>query len=200
MTGVKKIVKGFTVLEMVVVMGIFSIASVYSMSAYVKSNTGQRKIVNISKGTTDARYAMETMVREIRTGKIDYQKYIDSGISITDEPIHDLIIRDADNNLVWFSLFDDGSRKEIRVCYTDDACNGGLWSQITPANTDVTTFDLYIWPKMDPFTWDDDYNDYKSNEQPKVTIIIRNKSLESSDNLSKEIHLQTTVTSRAYVR
>jgi len=185
---------------MVVVMGIFSIASVYSMSAYVKSNDGQRKIVNISKGTTDARYAMETMVREIRTGRIDYQKYVDSGISITDDPMHDLIIRDADNNLVWFSLYDTGGKKEIRVCYTEDACNNGLWSQITPTNTDVTTFDLYIWPKMDPFTWDDDIRDYKSNQQPTVTIIIRNKSLDSSDNLSKDIHLQTTVTSRAYVR
>lgn len=200
MIGVNKIKKGFTVLEMVVVMGIFSIASVYSMSAYVKSNDGQRKIVNISKGTTDARYAMETMVREIRTGRIDYQKYVDSGIRITDDPMHDLIIRDADNNLVWFSLYDTGGKKEIRVCYTEDACNNGLWSQITPTNTDVTTFDLYIWPKMDPFTWDDDIRDYKSNQQPTVTIIIRNKSLDSSDNLSKDIHLQTTVTSRAYVR
>lgn len=201
MIGAKKIIKGFTVLEMVVVMGIFSIASVYSMSAYVKSNAGQRKIVNISKGTTDARYAMEAMVREIRTGKIDYQKYNDLGIILADnQPAHDLIIRDADNNLVWFSINDVDGKKEIRVCYTDDACDNGIWSQITPSNTDVSTFDIYIWPKMDPFKWDNDLNDYGANQQPTVTIIIRNKSLESSDTLSKEVHLQTTVTSRLYVR
>lgn len=200
MIGAKQIIKGFTVLEMVITMGIFSIASIYSMSAYVKSNSGQRKIVNISKGTTDARYAMETMVREIRTGKIDYAKYADANIDITADANHDLIIRDVDNNLVWFTAFQNGNKKEIRVCYTDTACSNNEWSVVTPSNIDITSFDIYIWPKVDPFIWSEGLNDFSSNQQPMVTIIIRNKSLEASDTLNQDIHMQTTVTSRAYVR
>ena len=200
MTGVKKIVKGFTILEMVVTMGIFAVASVYSMSAYVKSNSGQRKIVNISKGTTDARYAMETMVREIRTGKIDYTKYHDLGIAINEQPNHDLIVRDSDNNLVWFSISENNGKNEIKVCYTETACDNGEWNVVTPSNIDITTFNIYIWPKVDPFNWSDSINNFEANQQPMTTIVIRSKSLDATDTLSQDIHMQTTVTSRLYVR
>lgn len=201
MTGAK-LKKGFTVLEMVVVMSIFSIASVYSMSAYVKSNRGQKKIVAISKSTTDARYALETMVKEIRSGKIDYEMYKLKDINLdNNEPVNDLFIKDANNNLVWFNLYQvDQTRSQIRVCYTFELCEEDKWYDITPGNVTVTTFNVYIWPKKNPFVLNSNTNEYEANEQPKATIVIRSKSLDKSEVAPQEIHLQTTVSSRTYER
>lgn len=200
MTGVRVIKKGFTVLEMVIVMGIFSIASMYSMSAYVKSNSGQKKIAGISRSTADARFALETMVREVRTGMIDYAMYQTANIPINNNPNHDLIIRDSSNNLVWFTYVQTGNKHEIKVCFTDAACENGEWNVVTPGNIDITSFDVYLWPKVDPFLWNETSSDYDANQQPMATIIIRSKSLDVADTLAQETHLQTTITSRAYVR
>ncbi len=201
MTGAK-LKKGFTVLEMVVVMSIFSVASVYSMSAYVKSNRGQKKIVAISKSTTDARYALETMVKEIRSGKIDYQMYDAKEINLaSNEPVNDLFITDSNNNLIWFNLYQvDQTKSQIRVCYTIEACEEETWFDITPGNINISTFNVYIWPKADPFTFNIDTNDYDADEQPKVSLVIRSKSLDKNEVSPQEIHLQTTVSSRTYER
>jgi prepilin-type N-terminal cleavage/methylation domain-containing protein len=201
MTGAKKIKNGFTILEMVIVMGIFSVASIYALSAYIKSNAGQKRIASTSKTITDARYALETMTREIRTGRLDYLAYYDKNIPLTNEPVNDLLIRDVNNRLVWFHLQTLASgQKEIRVCYTEQNCDDDIWSSITPNNSTITVFNVFIWPKIDPFAWNEETSQYNADQQPLVTLVISSKSLEPSDIVPTETTLQTSVSSRIYDR
>ncbi|PIT90315.1 MAG: hypothetical protein COU22_02845, partial [Candidatus Komeilibacteria bacterium CG10_big_fil_rev_8_21_14_0_10_41_13] len=78
MTGVnfmfKKVKKqsGFTLIEVVVALGIFSIATTYAIGIFVQSNQVQRRTANVQRVLSDARYVLEVMAREVRMGEIDY--------------------------------------------------------------------------------------------------------------------------------
>ncbi|MBT4335206.1 prepilin-type N-terminal cleavage/methylation domain-containing protein, partial [bacterium] len=64
--------KGFSMMEMVLVLGIFAIATTYALSIFTQSNTVQKRTANIQRSISDARYVLEVMAREFRMGTVDY--------------------------------------------------------------------------------------------------------------------------------
>ncbi len=188
--------KGFTLIETVIVLGIFSIATTYAISIFIQSNTVQKRTANIQRSTSDARYVLEVMAREFRMGTVDYDYYDGGSIPV---PVDTLALRDENNSPVIFKKMNSSGREAIQVCYDSEECVSGQWLDITPSTVKVDRLAFYISPNEDPFTWQVGIG-FGNNNQPRVTIILETKSnIEDSAKLH-ESHFQTTVSSRKYER
>lgn len=64
--------KGFTLVEMIVALGIFSIVAVVAIGALAKVINANKKAQTIQAAVSNLSYAMETMSRELRVGR-NYQ-------------------------------------------------------------------------------------------------------------------------------
>ena len=106
--------KGFTLIETVIVLGIFSIATTYAISIFIQSNTVQKRTANIQRSTSDARYVLEVMAREFRMGTVDYDYYDGGSIPV---PVDTLALRDENNSPVIFKKMNSSGREAIQVCY-----------------------------------------------------------------------------------
>ena len=192
---------GFTIIETVLVFAIFTVAAVYCLAIFVKSNTAQKRTANIQRTLSDTRYVLEVMAREVRMGMIDYGYYGEQAISLepANMPLNDdqaiLALRDLNNNPVRFRAESTTPGKYvIQYYYNDD------WLDITPENIYITRLDFYLGPADNPFFWE---NGYASNQQPWVTIVLETESsYVEGGTLSqpRTSHFQTTVTSRKYQR
>jgi len=60
---------GLTMIELVVAMGIFGLVSVMISSIFILSLQSQRRIIALRNVEDNTRFVMESMSREIRTGK-----------------------------------------------------------------------------------------------------------------------------------
>ena len=190
---------GFTIMETVLVMAIFSIATTYAVGIFVKSNTVQKRTANVQQLTADARFVVEVMAREVRMGKIDYD-YTGYVLPL-DGPQTVLAIKDQDNQPVRFRRFAAAEdRQAVQVCTGDDVfCSlDANWTDITPNNLTVNRLNFYIAPAQDPFSWQ--LPDYYSDLQPLVTIILETESLASAELEQHLSYFQTTVSSRSYQR
>lgn len=59
---------GFSLIELVVALGVFSVISMALVGLFVSSLRGERKALNMQLTQDNARLVMETMVRELRDG------------------------------------------------------------------------------------------------------------------------------------
>jgi len=89
MTGAKR---GFTLMELLVVMGLFSVTVMMASSIFMLSNRAQRRVLAVTSAQADLRYALEAIVREARMGRIDYASYAGSGGAVS-VPTNRLILK-----------------------------------------------------------------------------------------------------------
>lgn len=192
---------GFTLVEVVVALGIFAIATTYSVSIFVQSNQVQKRTANEQRLQSDARFVVEVMAREVRLGHLDYAYYAGQGINLAAMPLTQdgaiLAVRDADNNQL---LFRRAASAEVGR-YVVQVFSGGSWLDITPEDLNVVRLSFYISPSADPLVWSDVLVDYPSDQQPLVTMVLATESLhEDVQGTSNVSYLQTTVTERKYAR
>ncbi len=60
---------GFTLIELVVAIGIFGLVVIMAVSIFVIALVSQRRIISLRNIEDNGRFALESMAREIRTGK-----------------------------------------------------------------------------------------------------------------------------------
>lgn len=60
---------GFTLIELIVAIGIFGLVVTMTVSIFVVALISQRRIISLRNIEDSARFALESMAREIRTGK-----------------------------------------------------------------------------------------------------------------------------------
>lgn len=189
---------GFTIMETVLVLGIFSIATTYAIGIFVQSNTVQKRTANIQRLTADARYVLEVMAREVRMGTIDYS-YNGYTLPLVG-PQTVLAIKDEDNQPLRFRRAESNGRFAVQVCSGNDlyCLVPANWLDITPSDLTVERLAFYLAPPDNPFSWQ--LPDYYYDEQPRATIILETKSLVAGDIEQHYSHFQTTVSSRSYQR
>jgi hypothetical protein len=76
--------------------------------------------------------------------------------------------------------------------------NNSTWASITPSGVNVVSAKFNIYPNQDPFQVI--VNNYGSNSQPRVTIILTSENIKTRDGEGNIQYLQTTVSSRVYKR
>ncbi len=97
--------QGFSLVEILVVLGIFSVLTVVIVNVFLLSLRSQRQAASRQDVLANVRYIMETMVRKIRTSEINYD-YIydgdgDDGINGYEQ---ELFLRDQEGNDYIFYL------------------------------------------------------------------------------------------------
>ncbi|MFA5413386.1 MAG: prepilin-type N-terminal cleavage/methylation domain-containing protein [Patescibacteria group bacterium] len=189
--------KGFTLVEMMVVLAIFSVATVVIIDIFMMAGKAQRRTLAIEKIQSDARYSMEAMSKEIKMDMIDYgwAGYA-AGITL---PEDELALLDADNNSIIFKKSADNCPAGTAKCLTVSIDGGVTWASITSKGNNVEDLKFYIDPAVDPFLMNAG-NTYDSDNQPRVTIVLATKGIGGRVEEQQTIYLETTVSSRIYRR
>lgn len=175
--------RGFTLAEVVVAMGIFSIASLVISAVYLNANNLHQHTVSFQRLQNEGRYIMEKMVREIRGREIDY-----TTVAIFQPQDHiDFLGDEAD--MVVSVLYDSDSSSLV---YTVD----GVSANLNAEDIEVVNVKFYVVPSV-ASEWG---SDPVTNSQPRVTIFLKIKNKAFNPEFEREILLQTTVSSKVYKR
>jgi len=135
--------KGFTVMEMLIVVALFAMLGVVIVNVYLLSLSAQRQTVSRQNTTANLRYVVESIAHQIRTGEVDYTApYLDDGDMGIQGSEKELFLKDAEGNSYAYFVVNG----ELLVSYN------GQVSKLTNLS-EVKVFDqaFYIDPPTDPF-------------------------------------------------
>lgn len=181
MNNILKNKKGFTLMEMIVAVAIFSTVTLAATSIFQYIVEGQRSAIasqNIQEAT---RYSFEAIGKEVRMAILD-----EVGTCHVDSSPHIYSVKNITNDELYFMnqyeecvayYLEDGRLKIERGDALADAF-------ITP--DDIAVSDL-------KFAIEDDF----TATQPRVTIKMKIKSL-GKDMHEQDMYMQTTISSRYY--
>jgi len=185
-------------MELLVVMGIFSLTVGITSSIFLLSNQAQRRVLAITAAQADLRFTLEAVVREVRAGFIDYETYeAAGGIPI---PADSLIIRSASGARLEF--YEETS---AAICPSGvAACLAvrvdGVPQSVTSSGILLEDLTFFITPQADPFSIDEDSGLYKADAQPMVTVAMKVRTQGRRPEDIVTLNAQTTIAARSYVR
>ncbi|MBI2639786.1 MAG: prepilin-type N-terminal cleavage/methylation domain-containing protein [Candidatus Sungbacteria bacterium] len=166
---------GFTLLEMLISTGIFSVVIVIAVGAMLSINQAQVKASNIQNIQDNVRFTFEFMAKEIRTGS----DFLVGGCGTAG--CSQLRFTRQEGTSVLY-CFEDGAIKRQSPVIGD--C--GLGSAMTSSAVAVGKLFFYVVGQvLGP-----------SDGQPRVTIVIEARSVSSTVRLETDFEIQTTVTAR----
>src|SRR3989344_7091484 len=164
--------RGFTLIELMVAVGVFSIAITASSGLFITSLRGQQRTYVVQNLADNARYAMEAMAKEIRMGS-GFSGCAGNSCSFISHMMH----RDGKN--VKFSLGTDA-----KIMFDDGTGGGTSELPITSANIEVTSLDFELIGGS-------------ATTHERVVIVMQARVAGNSPYASADITLQTTVSPRA---
>ncbi|HCJ52803.1 MAG: hypothetical protein A2898_00085 [Candidatus Kerfeldbacteria bacterium RIFCSPLOWO2_01_FULL_48_11] len=160
--------RGFTLLEAIVAMGIFSAAVLMAVNLFVLVSGVQRRIASNQRIQDDMRQMVESIAQNIRLGSVHYAYYRDPNLDgalcagpgcFIDlypdaAPVTTLALIDQNGTYIYIDYEITGGRGTLRYCYTDspvDPFTSGNCTNITPSQIDIKDVQFVITPSADPF-------------------------------------------------
>lgn len=184
----KNQLRGFTLLEMIVALGVFIILFTLTLGIYAYSLRAERRALQMSKLQREAQLIMELVAKKIRSSRIDYNYY--SGYVDTVNGEDYLALLDSSNEA---TIFRASTVNGLEVCITDcgdfASPNDDNFNPIPSAETDIENLVFFIEPESSPFSID-----APPSEFPRVTL-----AMDLVNNYGGErylIHLQQTIPQR----
>lgn len=165
---------GFTLIELMVAVGVFSIAISASSGLFVVSLRGQQRAHVVQNLSDNVRYAMETISKEIRMGSdFSSSSCAGSSCSFKSHMFHrdGKIVKFERDTITNKILFDDDT-------IIDDSL------PITSANIEVFSLNFELLGGS-------------ATDQERVVIVMQARVVGNSPYASADITLQTTVSPRA---
>ncbi|MFA4871807.1 MAG: prepilin-type N-terminal cleavage/methylation domain-containing protein [Patescibacteria group bacterium] len=182
---------GFTLVEVLVAMGIFAVVSVIISGISLNVNNLQQNTANYQRLQNDGRYIIEKLAREIRARELIY--------SVDELPTGELNFKselnfkkDEDNKSLSISLATGNLIYSIKDEETGQTKNDFLNAE------DVNVLDVKFF--VVPFFEDNWRTGLTKNAQPRVTILLKLENVAANPKYKKELILQTTVSSKVYKR
>lgn len=186
--------RGFTIMEMVVVLAVFSVVAVVAADIFFNVTRAQKRVVQEQQIQSDVRFSLDVMAREIHQAFIDYDYYasqVPAQYLWQDghvQPQTILALRDITGSPVRFRL----EAETLEICRSD--CSS--WQPLVSANIQVPRAQFYIVPSSDPFA----QGTGAPNDYPRVTIVLSAQSVAASQLPGQTYFLQTTIAARSYRR
>ncbi|MFA6255507.1 MAG: type II secretion system protein [Patescibacteria group bacterium] len=131
---------GFTLMEVLVVLGIFSILGVLIIDVFLLALQSQRQVSARQKTLSNLRYVIEDMARQVRTSEIDYASYTGG---VIEQPATQLVLIDQEGKRVVYELIDN---EEIQLTVDTESA-----PVTNPTEVKVEKLSFYINPITDPF-------------------------------------------------
>ncbi|MCH7492964.1 prepilin-type N-terminal cleavage/methylation domain-containing protein [Patescibacteria group bacterium] len=218
----KKNEEGFTLVEMLVALTIFSVTMLVATDIYLTVSNAQQRTLAAQKIMGDVRTLFETITQEVRLGQINYDYYVQKGIDLHpsgSSGVSILALKNQINELIFFRK----NVNKVQFCQEEsaddcDPTTGSGWVDVTPEGVEIEDFKFVITPSADPFTdiggqsctgtCSGDYLSYRcdgvsckydtdgNNFQPKVKILLKSKSIAKRLAEQSQITMQTVVSSR----
>jgi len=171
---------GFTLLEMVIALGIFVILFTLTLGIYSYALKAEQRTIQMSKLQKEAQLVMETIAKKIRNSRISYDYY---GGSLN-SPESTLALIDRSGNLIAFKL--DSNSNSIAVC-TGSECNSqNDFYPIPAGSVEVSELKFYITPASNPFSLNDPPDQY-----PKITVVMFLQNTQGS--IERQLAIQQTI-------
>lgn len=191
--------RGFSAVEMLVVVALFAIGSLAVAGTYVNFTRLHRRVANAEFLADEMRFATEALVRSARNYAINYPTLPTTLVSPT-------------SSISLYSLTSATTTAYQRFATSSSVCaglgasclavstNGGTtWTAITGKNVIIQRFQVYITPTASPFQ-STGVGTYNNNNQPRITFMI-DASYNASSTLERtDLSIQTSVSSRVYQR
>lgn len=187
----KKKKAGFTLLELIVAIGIFSIVMMIAVGALLSMLNANRKAQALKAVMNNVNFAVENMAKEIRVGTTYHADVTVGTVSSPrdggnvssfafEESGGDI---DDSNDQVGFRLAQIGDKGVIERS-DNGALSSSGWSSITSPDVDIETLGFYVYGSNPSDTL-----------QPRVVIVIKGTAM-LSNSRQEEFNVQTTVTQR----
>lgn len=199
--GSKPLANGFTLLELLVAVAIFSSIAFITANIYLLSLKAQRHSVFNQRVLSQSRYLIELISRQIRSSQIDYNYY---GGKITSFPENSLALINQDSESVIYWLNSETGEIFIQT-------KEGQAKLTSAQEFEVVYLDFYIIPQTDPFLNKQcqDNSQCPSEQcqlgwcltpalQPMVTINLALRIKAPKIEEQKVVYFQTTVSNRVY--
>lgn len=197
--------RGFTLMEIVVAMGIFMVVSLVIAEIFVNVQRAQQRLRDNQVVATELRYLFDVVSREVRSDKIDYSPgaCATSGSIAVSAAADTLNLCSGDGTPVSFRLnsscFTVGGVSEGCAEVWRNTGAGSSWQPITSQALTVDSLTFYVTPLTDPFP-SNGATSSTPDVQPRVTIVMKGTSLSARATDRTSFFLQTSVTSRTYAR
>lgn len=193
--------QGFTLMEMLVVLAIFSVFVVIAADLFLTVNRVQRETRVSEQLLSETRFILDTIAREVRSGSIDYKAYGDPADS-TDPVVNPVSeLRYTSSGMEGTIIKTDSTvcpSAESTPCVAISRDNGVSWASMTPVGVKVINLRFIIQPEADPFYFDG--VTWLADEQPMITAYITLGSTGELGSKYFEVTNQTSVSMRAYGR
>jgi len=188
---------GYTLIELLIVMFIFSVSMGILMQTYVSFIRLSHKTANAAVLQQDARYLMEFITRNVRDQSLDYA----SGITVSSSTLR---IKNGDSSYLIIKLASAGDARcsdtSGAACALISSDNGVNWAPLTSRFVNVDQMKFYIQPTQTPFEINPMAGNYYNNQQPLVTVYLRLTYLAKNVKERVSLEAQTSVSLKSYVR
>lgn len=214
MINKQKNIAGFTLIEMIVSLGVFSMVVTTAVGAMLVLIATNQRLQAEQSVMTNLAFALDTMTREIRTG---YNYYCDQEPNLmsggpsnifNDSNDHDDIVGDSVNdcngrstgrNYQGISFVEEGDSitgtGSSRILYYFDGVNHTIKRRVGNEDAQTIVSDgLFIQNAEFYVSGSQNFSLLGNLEQPTVTVYI--EAQEKNDVTAKTYYLETTVTQR----
>lgn len=176
--------KGFTLVEMLVTVGVFAIVSVVTSSIFINVNNLQQQTGNLQRLQNEGRYLLEKMAKEIRGRELNYPSVGFSSGGITEQ-----LDFKADELGDLVSINFDKNNGKILIYVNENS------EFLNSDQVDIKDLKFKVSPSSDPFG-----QMATSSEvmQPRVTIYMKLSNKGVPERYLKNLELQTTISSKVY--
>lgn len=179
--------RGFSLAEMLVTVGVFTIALVIISAVFVNINKLQQNTANLEQLQNEGRYVMEKISKEIRGRELDY-----SALSINDGVSQSLVFKEDEYGEV-LSIEFDNSNKSIKIASAKD--EQSIVNDLSSDSVIVEDAKFFLSPASDPYSV---LATSTLQIHPRVTIFLKLKNKEKNPEYQKQLNLQTTISSKVY--
>lgn len=182
---------GFTLIEIIVAVGIFSLVMFISMGAITSVVSANRKSASLRSVMDNLNFTIEGMTRSIRFGTnyhCDNVNYTN-----TNQPVDcpagasSMTVLDSSGNLISYSIVNGQIMKSV---------NNGSASSLNSPDTNIQSMSFRVFNSC-PYTIGSSGCSVSDLAQPKVIIVIKG-TVTSGPSVSSTFILQTTVSQRNF--
>ncbi|HEY6018493.1 MAG TPA: type II secretion system protein [Candidatus Paceibacterota bacterium] len=194
--------KGFTLIEVMVSVAIFSVVMTVSLGALLSMSDSDRRAEALKSVVNNLNFALDSMTRTIRTGYNYHCNTTGTDFSTpgpqdcTGAGASYLALKAADGTLVAYCLYNGQlMREQLASGPLDTICGSSNFSSMTSSELTITNLQFIVigsCPQQNGAGCTSD------NIQPKVTILISG-SLKTGTNAPPiQLSLQSSATQRIY--